>query len=286
MTPQPDRRTFREDDHLRLVDPPVRTTDPGPLSLDADDLDAPVEGATSAFFVDLDAYTQYFDVYDLVPDARYMGMYGVLGGVIAAWNRVAETVDPAAHAAALQTLRARVQEPQSAQALQGLDAMMVALVRQHFPSGSGVDADGYLDVVEAFGRDVLPPDPDRLARVLALDPDDPRKDMAERHRMDGASMWFTWAAVVDCASLLSESDPSLAPGQEARTLMLAGCAAGSAFDFVFRAKPGDPRGRTRPEYTPDLATLSLLRSSARAWAADLDEARSNARDLHRIAVSP
>src|SRR5215207_6912701 len=120
MATEPARQTFREDDHLRLVEPPARATGSEPRSLSLDDLDAPVEGAISAFFVDLDANTQYFDVYDLVADGRYMGMYGVLGGVIAAWNGLAEAVGPAARAAALETLRARVQEPQSSQALRGL----------------------------------------------------------------------------------------------------------------------------------------------------------------------
>lgn len=146
------------------------------------------------------------------------------------------------------------------------------------------DADGYLDVVEAFARDVLPPDEDRLARVTAKDPDDRRIPYAARHRMDGAGMWFTWAAVVDASTLVAEMTGSAADKkQKARTILLAGCAAGSALDYTFRSAPGDPRGRTRDEYRPDQPTLEHLRDAARAWAVNLEEARSNARDLARIA---
>lgn len=283
-----DRAMFSDFDDLPLVDPPsaagnneaARAVAAAPLAFNP-----PMPGVSSAFFTELDAVTQYADVYDVVPDDRYMQMFGKVTPVVAAWNRLATATTPDAQQAALAALRDALAVADVETALRGLDELMVGLLLKHCPDAAqGADADRYLDVVEAFARDVLAPDEDRVARVTAKDPDDGRIPNALRHRMDGAGMWFTWAAVVDASAILAENaGTSGGIEQTARAILLAGCAAGSAFDYTFRAAPGDPRGRTRPHYRPDQPTLDELRDAARAWALDLGEARSNARDLARIA---
>ncbi|RYG42892.1 hypothetical protein EON79_18035 [bacterium] len=249
--------------------------------------DAPVAVPSSDFFIELDAWTEYWDCYDRVPDDRYIQLFGVVGPTVFAPWRALATATPAEREQREAALRAGLANPAVGQALLAYDDLLKKLIEDHFPGTEGalLDAEGYLNVIEAFARDILAPDSDRLARLKALDPEnfsaDGRKAHALRHTMDGPTMWFNWAAVVDCTALL-EGEGGLLPH---RALMLSGCAFGSSMDYTFRSAPGNPRGKTRPEYGKDEATEALLRSRAREWAVDGEAARAEARELFRISVS-
>ena len=286
MTEIPPGAMFRDLPFLPSPEGVVTDEGGGPLLLDDEagaGFNPPMDGVSSAFFVELDANTQFWDVYDLMSSPRYMQLVGVANPAVVAWQRLAVATTAQARQQAEQALMSVLTDSSVVAAIDDLDHLMVSLVSKHFPTADGgIDADAYLSVVEAFARDVLPDDEDRLSRITDKDPDDPRARYALRHTMDGPFMWFIWAAVVDVATMLDESRGTQ-DRRSANTAILAGSAAGSALDYAFRGRPEDPRGKTRPEYHADEATLHDLRASARLWAADLDKARTNARDLARIA---
>lgn len=232
-----------------------------------------VGGPSYEFFKDLDTYTEYSDVYRPELNGKYMAMVGILfPGAVKLWTRYALAEKTPNGSAALQTLNNELDKGKVRDSILQIDALLHDLLKQHFP-GSGdleIDGDAYLATTELFARDAFPDDPERLGRLTE---DDDRRANALRHRMDGTSMWFSWGAVIDCASMLPDSGGILPH----RTLMLAGCAFGSAMDFVFRN-----RGRTRPEYKPDPSTETILRNSAKVWATDGAESRAQVRDLYRV----
>jgi hypothetical protein len=102
-----------------------------------------------------------------------------------------------------------------------------------------VDQDAYLDAMERFGKNTLPPCPERFNRIPG---DDPRKSSSLHHTIEGHVMWFGWAVHLECAQLAAPADPDTAAiGQ----LLMAGAALGCSFDFAYRG-----RCRTRKEFTP------------------------------------
>jgi len=124
-----------------------------------------------------------------------------------------------------------------AEAVLAVDDLVCRLVRQHFGSESGrVDAMAWLDAMERFGKDTLPENPARFARIPTHDP---RKSTSLHHTIEGHIMWFAWAAQLECAEL---ADPQSA-NAGLRSLVMAGIALGCSFDFAFRK-----RCRTRNEY--------------------------------------
>ncbi|MDZ4859566.1 MAG: hypothetical protein SGI88_11345 [Candidatus Hydrogenedentes bacterium] len=228
------------------------------------------------FFVDLDAHTEYWDVYKPELAARYMDDVQVLfPGAVKLWFnavRVEGTDEATVRFAELGT---ELEKGTTRAALMDLDALLRDLLYRHFPAPNEpeIDTANYLMVVEAFARDQFPDDTDRLNR---LELDDPRRPEASRHRMNGTSMWFAWAAMIDCMAL-ADGNEGLTPW---RSVQLASCAFGSAMDFTFRT-----RGQTRPEYTADDATVALLRQQVGVWVNDVDEARRQVRDLYRVFVT-
>jgi hypothetical protein len=273
ITPDPRVRDIREIAPGEVGEGPTAAPGPAPAA----PFDPGPVDATFDFFVELDARTQYFQLYGNTP--KYLVMYGKLGVATQKWVALCQAATDQERSAARSALMIELSKPEVTAAVDGLDGMLRELLVTHFTGEpGGLDSDRYLTVVEAFARDVLPVDEDRWNRFHTANPDDTTtaKDDVARHRMDGPFMWFVWASVVDAAALLS-SDGGLE--DTARAAQLAGCALGSAMDFVFR----DPaRGKTRPEYRPDAATLNLLRASGRAWASDLTQASTQVRDLCRI----
>jgi hypothetical protein len=232
----------------------------------------------AAFFVDLDSYTEYWDIYRPELNGKYMKDVAVIfGGALRAWFTYAMKENTPEGPSSLAALKASIANPAATTALQSLDGLLLQLLLAHFPSavGPALDADSYLAAVETFARDVLPPDPDRLSRTP---PDDDRYAYAGRHRMDGASLWFSWAGVLDCAAMLEGDGGGMQPH---RALQIGAAAFGSAMDFTFRGQSA-PRGKTRPEYNPDEATAALLRAQVKTWVADGEVARAQARDLYRV----
>jgi hypothetical protein len=241
---------------------------------------ARVDGAVAdadryaSFFRDLDSYTQYSQFYRPELNGVYMDLVinVLFPGPIDAWEQfVRDEMTPRAPAS-LTRLQNAIAAPAATDALKQIDDLLRSLLHAHFPgSGSSeFDLDAYVRAVEAFARDLLPVDEDRLRRVGG------GGDDVSHHRMDDPSMWFKWGAAVDCAAML-DGDGGLTPS---RVAYLGAAAFGSAMDCTFRA-----RGKTRPEYHSDAATETLLRNDVRVWVRDPALARAQVRDLYRVFTS-
>jgi hypothetical protein len=230
----------------------------------------------AAWFHELDAWTEYWDVYH--PETRgryYFGDGGAEPGLLSlilpqrsrpaamsAWARLALADD--------RQFFDIVSAPPVAAAVVEVDRLLATLFAKHFgdPADPAVQGD-YLDAMLDFATDSLPPASERYARIAE---DDPRKRTAGRHALDGDIMWFAWALQVEAAEHLAAAD-----GRARRALTLAGVAIGCPADYVWRG-----HRRTRPEYTRDDATLKALRVKGLAWAGDCDAAAQEIRALYRI----
>jgi hypothetical protein len=229
------------------------------------------------FFEDMDSYTEYWDIYRPELQGRYMAHVGTLfGDSLRKWFAFVLKENTPEGPALYDRLLRSVNSPATVAALNEIDSLLQTLLTSHFSAAtaSGVDSSEYLNAIELFAVDGLPPNPDRLARTP---PSDGRHPFAGRHRMDGASMWFSWAGVLDCDALAD----GLGGTTPVRTLQIAGAAFGSAMDFTFRGVAGF-RGNTRPEYRPDETTRNYLRLRVRELAGDADAAQREARELYRI----
>jgi hypothetical protein len=235
----------------------------------------------AAFFHELDAWTEYWDLYKPQTLGRYYFGSGDTPGllhllvprhsvppVFSAWKRYALSGERDAFVAAAR-------EPSVAAAVTEYDQLVCEILARHFGDARdpAVRAD-YLAAMHHFGTDTLPPATGRQARVP---PDDPRHRTSGRHTIDADMMWFVWALHLEAAHLVS--DPSGAP---ARALLLAGVATGSAANFAWRA-----HRRTRPEYLAGtgyerIMTANLLRQRGLAWAVDLTAAADEVHALYRI----
>lgn len=232
-----------------------------------------------AFFRELDAWTEYWDVYH--PETRgrfYFGDGADEPGLLtrylpreripppfAAWTRHALTLGPRADF--FEAVRA----PGVAEAVLEVDALLARLFAAHFGDASdpAVRAD-YLDAIHLFATDALSSAPDRAARISD---DDPRKRTAGRHNLDGDLMWFAWAVHLEAAREIAGPDD----GHPRRALMLAGVATGCPADFARRG-----HRRTRPEYRSGPATADLLRDRAPRWATDFHAAAAEVRALYQF----
>ncbi|HEV2360124.1 MAG TPA: hypothetical protein VGS21_00325 [Acidimicrobiales bacterium] len=269
--------------------------------------ESPRDPAYAAWFQELDAWTEYWDVYHPETQGRYYfgdgaGRDGLLsrylprGGRPApfqAWvshslghspasgaaeaahhaqhTQHAEHAQHAQHAQHAERFAAAVRAEEVASAVLEVDDLVAKLFVEHFGDAAdpGTAAD-YLDGVLRFAVDVLPPEPARQALVSRTDP---RWRTAGRHTLDGDIMWFAWAVHLAAAEVL-DAGPSNSPR---RALMMAGVAAGCPANFAWRG-----HRRTRPEYRPDEETASLLRSKALCWATDFEAAHTEVRELFRI----
>jgi len=233
----------------------------------------------AAFFHELDAWTEYWDVYHPETHGRfYFGdgsnEPGLLTrllprdgppGVFKAWTRAALGVAPPSDFS--EAARA----PEVASAVAEIDALLGRIFSAHFGDAAdpAVRAD-YLEAIFRFATNTLPPATERDAKIPA---DDPRKPTAGRHRLEGDLMWFAWALVLEAAALTCAGD-----GQQARrNLMLAGVATGCPADYAWRG-----HRRTRSEYAPDDATAEILRERGMRWAAAPDDCAREIDALYRI----
>jgi hypothetical protein len=235
-----------------------------------------------AWFHELDAWTEYWDVYHPETKGRfYFGdgqdEPGLLGRFLprttypppwTAWTRVA------LNSAAPEDFRAEVRKPEVASAVMEVDELVGGLFARHFGDAAdpAVQAD-YLEATFRFALDVLPPATEREARLA---PDDWRKRTAGRHTLDGDLMWFAWALHTEAVETIAGRGRDTA-GHARRALTLAGIAAGCPANFAWRG-----HRRTRAVYSPDDETLGLLRARAQAWAGDYDAAAAEVHALYRI----
>lgn len=234
------------------------------------------EARYAAYFHELDAWTEYWDVYH--PESRgrfYFGDENGERGLLTrflprnevpppfrAWKRFALFEDGG------DRFADEVRAPAVAEAVVALDALVARIFDEHFGDASKHSTRiDYLEAIHRFAIDTLPPATERATRVA---PDDPRHGTAGRHTLDGDLMWFAWALHLEAATLLRGADAR-------RTLLMAGVATGCAANFAWRG-----HRRTRDEYRADAATADLLRERGIAWARDFDAAAAEARALFRI----
>jgi hypothetical protein len=233
----------------------------------------------AAWFHELDAWTEYWDVYH--PETRGRFYFGDGNGepglltyflpreskppAFSAWKRMA--FGSGDRAAFVEEVRA----PHVASAVLEIDALVARLFDKYFGDARDVcvQAD-YLEAVFNFATDRLPPAYERDARIPR---DDPRKATAGRHTLDGDIMWFAWALQLEAARAIAGEDE----GHARRTLQLSGVATACPANFAWRG-----HRRTREEYAADEGTARLLRERGMKWATDFDAAACEVHALFRI----
>jgi hypothetical protein len=256
--------------------------------LDSGGRPTPPDGAGrryAAYFHELDAWTEYWDIYRPETRGRFYfgdgaGESGLLRRFLprdarpppwGAWTRMAlEAGDPTA-AEAAAGFAAAVRDDAVAAAILEVDDLLTRLFASHFGDAASpaVQAD-YLEAVFRFAIDTLPAAAERDARIAK---DDPRKPTAGRHTLDGDIMWFAWSLHTEAAQVLRGADA----GAGRRALSLAGVAMACAAQFAWRG-----HRRTRPEYRADEETARLLRARGLSWAGDFPAAAAEAHALYRI----
>jgi hypothetical protein len=242
------------------------------------------------FFEELDAWSEYWDIYHPETRGRYYFGDGAAepgwlraflpspGGppppAFTSWKRHAVFQRDPSGAELLQRFVEEARRPAVAEAVLAVDDLVRGLVLAHFADagGGGLDGDAYLDAMARFGADRLPENPERYRR---LPDDDGRKGSSLHHTIEGDIMWFGWAVHLEAAQL---NAPPGDTGRGLRALLLAGVALGCAMDYSSRG-----RRRTRSEYQAgDAAAEALLWTRAQTWRLDFDAAAAEVRELYRI----
>jgi hypothetical protein len=232
-----------------------------------------------AWFHELDAWTEYWDIYHPETKGRfYFGDGAAERGLLTrflpregrppafvAWTRMALSYDSG------DEFIAEVRVPEVAAAVMEVDALVGRLFARHFGDATDphVQRD-YLEAIFEFAIDSLPPAVERDARISD---DDPRKATAGRHTLDGDLMWFAWALQIEAAFVIAGRDG----GHARRALLLAGVATGCPANFAWRG-----HRRTRSEYRPDAETAALLRTRGVRWISDPEGAAREIHSLYRI----
>ena len=230
----------------------------------------------AAWFHELDAWTQYWDIYHPETHGRYhfgngLTEQGLLRRfvrheqrppVFNAWVRMALRLD------GRRKFIEEARVPEVAAAVLELDRLVSRLFKAHFgdPRDPRVQED-YINALLCFGCDMLPPATERAAR---FSDDDPRKAAAGRYTMEFDLVWFSCALHLEAVHAIYGVDEEHAR----RSLMLAGIAVGCSADYVWRG-----RRQCRPEYSRDFQTAYLLRHMGVEWAADFAAA---AREVHAL----
>jgi len=251
----------------------------------------------SAFFLELDSYTEYFEYYD-APE-NYMPVVlqyfdrrmGDGTKAINAWWRWVSSRGLPDESHYRAELDAFLSDGTVRAAILKVNTLLAQLLDKHFPgTGGEVDFQAFMDAIELFAKDQLPPDEDRRQRVRSSIPQaatpKEREELetyadcyARYHRMDGEAMWFNWAAHSDMA-LMIENDNDTA--SRSKSIQLAGTTVGSVIDYVFRK-----RGKTRSEYSADPArALIAMRRASKRYVTDIPAARAELYALVSIYSSP
>ena len=231
----------------------------------------------AAYFHELDAWTEYWDVYQPASRGRfYFGddrdEPGLLRALLprdgrppafAAWTYAA------LHELGDDRFLDEIARPVVRAAVVEVEALVAGIFARHFGDARdpAVRVD-YLAAMHGFAIDALPRCPERASRLA---PDDPRRATAGSHTLDGDLMWFAWALVLEAAHAIG------ADGAARRALMMAGVATGCAANFAWRG-----HRRTRARYRADAATAALLRARGLGWADDFAAGVREVRALYRI----
>jgi hypothetical protein len=240
------------------------------------------------WFHELDAWTEYWDVFH--PETRgryYFGDDANEGGLLSrflprsgrpppwnAWTSMALAARDAQGPEVAHAFARSVQVAPVRDAILEVDALIEQLFAAHYghAANAAVQRD-YLEAIHRFAIDSLPAATARNALIAA---DDPRKSTAGRHTLEGDVMWFAWALQIEAARVLLSGKRDVA-GDARRALSLAGVATGCAAQFAWRG-----HRRTRMEYRQDAITAQLLRERGLRWAADADAAADEVHALYRI----
>jgi hypothetical protein len=237
-----------------------------------------------AWFHELDAWTEYWDLYH--PETRgrfYFGDGRAEPGLLTrflprdgrpppfvAWTRMALYPDsPGQDRTA--AFGESVHAPEVSEAVMEVDDLVARLFGKHF--GDAADREvrrDYLEGILLFATDMLPPATERAARIAA---DDPRARTAGRHTLDGDIMWFAWAVELEAAHLVARRDTRRA----FHSLLMAGIAIGCPANYAWRG-----HRRTRSEYGRNGETRRLLHARGMQWASDFNAAAGETRALFRI----
>ena len=233
----------------------------------------------AAWFHELDAWTEYWDIYHPETEGRfYFGNGGDEPGLLmkfmpqrrrppafSAWTQWVLEIGSA------ESFAEQVRVPDVSAAVMEVDALVGRLFEKYFGDASDpIVQDDYLESIFRCGIDSLPAATERNSRIADSDW---RKSTAGRHIIENDLMWFGWALHLEAAQLLA------GPGKDQvrRALQLAGVATGCAANFAWRGNR-----RTRPEYRPDQQTAALLRSRGKAWASDFEACAAEVHALFRI----
>jgi hypothetical protein len=230
----------------------------------------------AAWFHELDAWTEYWDIYQPETAGRYyFGNGGTEPGLLRrflpregrpnifnAWVRMALGME------CRQKFVEEAREPEVAAAVLEIDRFTSRLFKKHFGDASDprVQSD-YINAMLCVGCDTLQPATERAARLSA---DDPRKATAGSYTIEDDLKWFGWALHLEAVHAVIGVDEE----HPRRSLQLAGIAVGCPADFVWRGhRP------SRPEYSADFQTACLLRDEGAKWAQDFKGA---AREIHAL----
>lgn len=242
-------------------------------------VDAGADARYVAWFHELDAWTEYWDVYHPESKGRYYFGDGacepglltrllpnrVRPAVFTAWSRMALGSGSA------DAFNRELAVPDIASAALEIDELVARLFAKHFGDAGDLTIQrDYLEAIFRFATDALPPAAEREMRI---DPEDPRKATAGRHTLDSDIMWFAWAFELEAAHVLQRN-----PWPQPRhALLMAGVATGCAANFAWRG-----HRRTRAEYGPDAATYTLLQERGLRWASNFQAGADELHCLYRI----
>ena len=233
----------------------------------------------AAWFHELDAWTEYWDIYH--PETRgrfYFGDGKTEPGLLSlflprerrppvftAWTRMALEFG------SIYDFIKEVRSREVSAALIEVDDLVGRLFTKHFgdPADRRVQAD-YLEAIFRFATGSLPPATERYARIPD---DDPRKSTALHHAIEGDIMWFAWALELEGAYVIAAKDQEHAR----RALLLAGVAVGCPAHFAWHG-----HRRTRSEYGPNATTKTSLLKRGMQWATEFDAAAAELHTLFRI----
>jgi hypothetical protein len=230
----------------------------------------------AAWFHELDAWTQYWDVFHPETHGRYHFGNGTTEpgllrrflhkekrpAVFNAWFRMALGYGTR------EKFAEEARAPEVAAAVLEVDRLVARLFTQHFGDASDPQVrDDYINALLCYGCGTLPP-PTERARNFA--DGDPRKAGAARHAMEHDLVWFCCAIQLEAVHAIFGVDED----HPRRSLMLAGLAVGCSADFTWGG-----RRQTRPEYRRDFQTAYLLRHRGVDWSRDFESA---AREMHAL----
>jgi hypothetical protein len=230
----------------------------------------------AAWFHELDAWTQYWDIYHPETNGRYHFGNGTTEpgllrkflrrelrpAIFNAWVRMALSLD------SREKFIEEARVPDVAAAVLEVDRLVSRLFSWHFGDASDPRVqEDYINAMLCFGCDTLPPATERAAQ---FSDSDPRKKAAGRYAMEIDLVWFSCALHLEAVHAIYGVDEDHAR----RALMLAGIAVGCSADFVWRG-----HRQSRPEYSKDFQTAYLLRNMGAEWAGDF---RGAAREVHAL----